>query len=219
MSCFVTYRNTRNGCDNLLKQIYYASVVACFFIVLCWFIAFACVFDQISDKSPYVKYYFIYIYAICMSILIILIIKYNVDYIQIIKNPLFVSGINGSIIIIIGIFMFYKDERLNERLNELLIIYNYLIFCTYIIKFIFDIFLMIVYKYYLLEVDDLDPLKKLNTTKYRSYSKIEKCDICLDEYVDDDNIIILKCSHKFHEKCFLLHNKNFCPYCNRIFNL
>ncbi|KAI8362410.1 hypothetical protein B0O80DRAFT_493398 [Mortierella sp. GBAus27b] len=46
----------------------------------------------------------------------------------------------------------------------------------------------------------------------------EMCSICLGEYVIDDQIRILPCSHEYHVMCidtWLCHKSTFCPLCKR----
>jgi len=65
-------------------------------------------------------------------------------------------------------------------------------------------------------------LEQLNSIKFNQTST-EICSICIDEYHNGDNIIILPCKHQYHEKCckeWLKINKS-CPMCRRtdIFDL
>jgi len=69
-------------------------------------------------------------------------------------------------------------------------------------------------------------LSKLETYKY---SQIEvlfdtnvkndniSCPICFENYLDDDEIYNLKCSHVFHSKCLkdIALNKAICPLCRK----
>ena len=60
-------------------------------------------------------------------------------------------------------------------------------------------------------------LNNLNNDKYKNNKeKGDKCNICLCNYDNDDDIIILKCNHMFHKKCieeWLSNNSNKCPVC------
>ncbi len=52
--------------------------------------------------------------------------------------------------------------------------------------------------------------------KSREQYKTVSCNICLDEYQDDDTIMLLKCNHYFHQDCikpWLGENSNKCPIC------
>jgi len=60
-------------------------------------------------------------------------------------------------------------------------------------------------------------IKKLKTTIFKNTEKIyNQCSICMDNFKDNDKIIILGCNHYYHKKCickwFKKYN-NFCPIC------
>ena len=62
-------------------------------------------------------------------------------------------------------------------------------------------------------MNELEPIKySKDTFKTENF-----CLICLNQYSDDDNIVILPCDarHNFHEACIKewLRNKNKCPIC------
>ena len=65
-------------------------------------------------------------------------------------------------------------------------------------------------------------IKKLNG-KYRELStglilkNSSSCSICLEEYEKEDDIIILKCSHIYHDKCIMgwLNKDISCPMCRQ----
>lgn len=40
----------------------------------------------------------------------------------------------------------------------------------------------------------------------------ERCDICWTEYAPDDRVLILSCSHGYHETCFNQMQRKICPY-------
>ena len=61
--------------------------------------------------------------------------------------------------------------------------------------------------------------KQLKKTKFSSLSAeqlINECSICLEPYKQDDDIIILKCGHLFHESCiktWITPERQNCPNC------
>ena len=52
----------------------------------------------------------------------------------------------------------------------------------------------------------------------KSEMKETTCSICLEEYNDDDNILLISCGHIFHEICFTKWNKG-CPICHKIITI
>ena len=46
----------------------------------------------------------------------------------------------------------------------------------------------------------------------------EECPICLDEYVEDEDLKITKCGHIYHDYCLIpcLKKSGFCPYCEMV---
>ena len=44
---------------------------------------------------------------------------------------------------------------------------------------------------------------------------MSKCSVCLCEYEDEEQLLLLTCFHKFHEVCIKEHFKfqDFCPIC------
>ena len=71
-----------------------------------------------------------------------------------------------------------------------------------------------------------DELLQQNTSTYREYLDTseynespfqeESCNICLEDYRNEDNIMIFKCQHYYHKKCvetWLSSNSNKCPIC------
>lgn len=69
-------------------------------------------------------------------------------------------------------------------------------------------------------IDLLSKLKviKIKITKNKLESNLEKCPICLEKYTKDEEIILLKCCHNFHNNCInnSIRNKNTCPICRTI---
>jgi len=68
-----------------------------------------------------------------------------------------------------------------------------------------------------------DELKKLKVMPYSDvkkqiYHKISQCNVCLDEYEDSNELMILECEHYFHKAClipWLEKNSNKCPICRK----
>ena len=67
-------------------------------------------------------------------------------------------------------------------------------------------------------------MKKLKIVKYKGLQMLNEniidsnqCCICLDEYIENDSIRILKCKHCFHKNCSdeWLYINNKCPLCNQ----
>jgi hypothetical protein len=67
-------------------------------------------------------------------------------------------------------------------------------------------------------------IQSLKVVKYHELKKNEKyikssmgntCNICLDDYQDEDEVRILKCEHLYHTKCIdrWLTSSNKCPVC------
>jgi len=57
---------------------------------------------------------------------------------------------------------------------------------------------------------------KFQDFKNSDVCKTTDCNICLEEYDDNDDLMLLKCDHYFHEKCikhWLLEDSNKCPLC------
>lgn len=58
---------------------------------------------------------------------------------------------------------------------------------------------------------------KINKEKYKDVKRQDEkhCTICMDDYNDDSNVSILKCSHIFHSKCISEWGmyKAECPVC------
>ncbi|XP_066965391.1 E3 ubiquitin-protein ligase RNF13-like isoform X1 [Macrobrachium rosenbergii] len=61
-------------------------------------------------------------------------------------------------------------------------------------------------------------LKKLPVHKFKKGDPYECCAVCLEDYVDNDKLRILPCSHAYHCKCidpWLTKNRRVCPVCKR----
>ncbi|EDW34107.1 GL21748 [Drosophila persimilis] len=64
-------------------------------------------------------------------------------------------------------------------------------------------------------------LKKLPVRRYtknNTNNKYDTCVICLDEFVEDDKLRVLPCSHPYHTHCidpWLTENRRVCPICKR----
>ncbi|KAL0281460.1 UNVERIFIED_CONTAM: hypothetical protein PYX00_002443 [Menopon gallinae] len=61
-------------------------------------------------------------------------------------------------------------------------------------------------------------LNKLGIHKFVKNDPYEMCAICLEEYVEDDKLRVLPCSHAYHSKCidpWLTKNRRVCPVCKR----
>ena len=58
--------------------------------------------------------------------------------------------------------------------------------------------------------------KKIKSTNFEGVEG-EMCTICLEEFIQQENVIILKCTHVFHEECIneWLEKKPSCPNCNQ----
>ena len=59
--------------------------------------------------------------------------------------------------------------------------------------------------------------KKFSELKDKSKGAIN-CSICMDDYKEEDQIVILKCNHYYHEKCienWLCNQKVTCPICRK----
>ncbi|KAH8388253.1 hypothetical protein KR093_001913 [Drosophila rubida] len=64
----------------------------------------------------------------------------------------------------------------------------------------------------------LKKLPVLRYTKNNTNIKYETCVICLDDFVEDDKLRVLPCSHPYHSHCidpWLTENRRVCPICKR----
>ena len=60
-----------------------------------------------------------------------------------------------------------------------------------------------------------------SSTNLLKYNYVEKynddsCSICLEVFINKEQLVILKCNHLYHEECIKKWNqiKNICPLCN-----
>ncbi|KAI6191793.1 E3 ubiquitin-protein ligase RNF13 [Aphelenchoides bicaudatus] len=61
-------------------------------------------------------------------------------------------------------------------------------------------------------------LKKIPVRKYKKGENQETCAICLDDFVENEKVRVLPCSHIYHTKCvdqWLTKNRKVCPICKR----
>ena len=63
--------------------------------------------------------------------------------------------------------------------------------------------------------------KELKTEKFLEFKILgnfenNECIICLDNMKKDDDIIIIKCGHKYHKTCLMkwFNKKKICPECD-----
>ena len=58
-------------------------------------------------------------------------------------------------------------------------------------------------------------IKKYRNVHIFSPYKEKECPICLNDYEDDDTVIVLKCCHYFHNTCFeeSFKNQKKCSMC------
>ncbi|KAL7731273.1 hypothetical protein ACLKA6_014449 [Drosophila palustris] len=64
----------------------------------------------------------------------------------------------------------------------------------------------------------LKKIPVLRYTKNNTSIKYETCVICLDDFVEDDKLRVLPCSHPYHSHCidpWLTENRRVCPICKR----
>ena len=69
------------------------------------------------------------------------------------------------------------------------------------------------------EVDKDDKLsKEIHFLEFKIIGDFEnnECIICLDNMKKDDDIIIIKCGHKYHKTCLMkwFNKKKICPECD-----
>uniref|UniRef100_A0A1B6M4I7 RING-type domain-containing protein n=2 Tax=Graphocephala atropunctata TaxID=36148 RepID=A0A1B6M4I7_9HEMI len=61
-------------------------------------------------------------------------------------------------------------------------------------------------------------LKKIPIAKFRKGDPYETCAICLEDFIEEEKLRILPCSHAYHCKCidpWLTRNRRVCPVCKR----
>ena len=80
---------------------------------------------------------------------------------------------------------------------------------------------MFVWNYFKRKSDNINFIKKENTTKYIEFSVERDFTnnlrlICLDSMNKDNNIIMIDCGHKYHRGCLLtwFERKKICPECD-----
>ncbi|XP_017846838.1 E3 ubiquitin-protein ligase RNF13 isoform X2 [Drosophila busckii] len=64
----------------------------------------------------------------------------------------------------------------------------------------------------------LKKIPVLRYTKNNPNTKYETCVICLEDFVEDDKLRVLPCSHPYHSHCidpWLTENRRVCPICKR----
>ncbi|KAI5176036.1 hypothetical protein PAEPH01_2226 [Pancytospora epiphaga] len=60
-------------------------------------------------------------------------------------------------------------------------------------------------------------IEKLSSAKYTKDMDLPNCPVCLDEFVEEQEIRILSCRHGFHKECidaWLIHTLK-CPICRK----
>ncbi len=65
-------------------------------------------------------------------------------------------------------------------------------------------------------VEELNNLKKIKFKDLKSLCKSQTCNICLNDYEGNDDLIILDCDHYFHRECIIpwfSKESNKCPIC------
>ncbi|XP_016984458.1 E3 ubiquitin-protein ligase RNF13 isoform X2 [Drosophila rhopaloa] len=64
----------------------------------------------------------------------------------------------------------------------------------------------------------LKKLPVLRYTKNNANNKYDTCVICLEDFIEDDKLRVLPCSHPYHTHCidpWLTENRRVCPICKR----
>lgn len=59
-------------------------------------------------------------------------------------------------------------------------------------------------------------VKKYGDIKNENFTKSRQCNICLEDYQDDEEILLLKCNHYYHKDCitnWISKESNKCPIC------
>ncbi|EEB10883.1 sperizin, RING finger protein, putative [Pediculus humanus corporis] len=118
-----------------------------------------------------------------------------------------------------GYYILITDDIPFNFTSQLLIIFSVLIgFCFFVILF----FLIVKYfkdrrrqRRYCLPKSSL---KKITVHKFKKNDPYEICAICLEEYVENDKLRVLPCSHAYHSKCidpWLTKKRRVCPVCKR----
>ncbi|KAK6644567.1 hypothetical protein RUM43_000834 [Polyplax serrata] len=118
-----------------------------------------------------------------------------------------------------GYFILITDDVPFNFTSQLLIIFSVLVaFCIFVIIF----FLIVKYfkdrrrqRRYCLPKSSLN---KITIHKFKKNDPYEICAICLEEYVENDKLRVLPCSHAYHSKCidpWLTKSRRVCPVCKR----
>ncbi|EDV93811.1 GH19534 [Drosophila grimshawi] len=121
-----------------------------------------------------------------------------------------------------GLVLIINDELPFNINTQLILPFSILIALCFLVMIVYMIYRCIReqrrLRRYRLPKSMLKKIPVLRYTKNNTRIKYETCVICLDDFVEDDKLRVLPCSHPYHSHCidpWLTENRRVCPICKR----